>query len=417
VLSPDSQLLRDHLTLALVPGLGPRLTKALLAHFGSVEAIRAASADQLQQVPHIGQKTAAAFHRALREVDVDAELARMRQHRVRAVVQGMAEYPVMLAQIPDPPYLFYIRGSILPGDANAIAIVGSRQCTAYGRRVTETLAEGLVRAGYTIISGLARGIDGFAHRAAVRAGGRTIAVLPSGLGNIYPPEHAELAEDIEGCGALVSEVPMLAEPQAGSFHARNRIISGLARAVIIVEAGERSGALITANHAAEQGRDVFGVPGPVDSQASVGVNSLLRQGVRLIRGVNDVLEDLQGISSTPITPTAPPAPPAQTALATPKRPARPTAPPTPTVPTTPPTVLTPPTPTAVAASAGGQGASQPLEGMAQRIWEILAAGPRHFDDLTRDLATDAANLSRTLMLMEVRQQIRRLPGNNYQRWA
>lgn len=301
--TPESQLLRDHLVLALVPGLGPRLTKALLAHFGSVDAIRAASVARLQQVPHIGSKTATAFHQALREVDVDAELERMRQQHVRVILRGTPEYPAALEQLDDAPYLLYVRGAILPADASAIAIVGSRQCTAYGRRMSELFAQGLVQAGYTIVSGLARGIDGFAHRAAVKAGGRTLAVLPGGLGNIYPPEHHELAEDIERAGALLSELPMLAEPQAGSFHARNRIISGLSRAVIIIEAGERSGALITANHAAEQGREVFGVPGPVDSPASVGVNQLLRQGVRLVRSVDDVLEDLRALGKA-----APPKP-------------------------------------------------------------------------------------------------------------
>jgi DNA processing protein len=169
--------------------------------------------------------------------------------------------------------------------------------------MAERLAAGLVRAGFTVVSGLARGIDGAAHRAALEAGGRTIAVLAGGLSRIYPPEHADLADQVAARGALVTETPMTVQPQPGMFPARNRIISGLSRGVVIVEAGERSGALITATHAAEQGREVFAVPGQADSPASAGCLELIRKGVRLVRSVDDILEDLRGLS----VPSLPPA--------------------------------------------------------------------------------------------------------------
>src|SRR5262249_9798118 len=159
--------------------------------------------------------------------------------------------PRLLAEIPDAPHLLYVRGGLVPADGNAVAVVGSRQCSSYGKRLAEQIAGGLARAGFTVVSGLARGIDGIAHRAALGAGGRTIAVLAGGLSEIYPPEHVELAESVTRAGALLSEAPMGMAPQRGMFHSRNRLISGLARAVVIVEANEKSGALITAGHAAE----------------------------------------------------------------------------------------------------------------------------------------------------------------------
>src|SRR5205085_6693951 len=195
------------------------------------------------------------------------------------------------------PHLLYIRGTLTAQDAKAIAVVGSRHCSSYGKRMAERLAGGLARAGYTIVSGLARGIDGAAHHAALEAGGRTIAVLAGGLSSIYPPEHAKLAEDIERSGAVLTESSMEQQPLPNTFPVRNRIISGLSRAVVLVEAAQRSGALITATHAADQGRSVLAVPGPVDADASGGTNELIRKGAVLCRGVEDVLEEIHGVSA------------------------------------------------------------------------------------------------------------------------
>ncbi|HVL11602.1 MAG TPA: DNA-processing protein DprA, partial [Gemmata sp.] len=291
------EAVREHLALALVPGLGPKLTAALLERFGSAAAARRATAAQLLDIPHIGEQTAGKLVAAMRTVDVEPELRLLARHGARAVPLGFPGYPAPLARVVAPPPLLYFRGEWADADANAVGIVGSRGCTQYGLRVAAQLARDLARAGFTVVSGLARGIDGAAHRAALDAGGRTVAALAGGLSKIYPPEHADLAREIEaGRGCLVSETPMGMDPQPGMFPARNRIISGLSRAVIVVEANARSGALITARHAAEQGREVFAVPGPVDRAESAGCLELLRGGARLVRSADDVIEDLKGIA-------------------------------------------------------------------------------------------------------------------------
>jgi DNA processing protein len=264
-----------------------------------------------------------------------------------------------------PPTFLYMRGTLLERDRNAVAIVGSRHCSAYGMRVAQRLAFELARAGFTIVSGLARGIDGAAHRGALSAGGRTIAVLAGGLAKIYPPEHAELADQVQAQGALLTEAPMLMEPLAGMFPSRNRIISGLSRGVILVEAADKSGALITAMHAAEQGREVFAVPGPVDSVTSAGTLRLLRQGARLIRNAADVIEDLDGIA--PIVSEAP-------------------APATP----------------------------EDLDETQMKIWNYLQER-RSVDQIAREFSLGIAELSRILMALEIKGVIRRLPGNVYER--
>jgi DNA processing protein len=375
---------RALLALSLVSGLGPRLTYALLEYFGSAQAAAGASVAQLQEVPHIGTKLAVQFRQALDAGNVEAELERMRRHNVRAVFVGEPEYPPALASVPVPPPLLYVRGTLEPQDHKAIALVGSRHCTAYGRRVAERLAWDLANAGWTVVSGLARGIDGAAHRGALQAGGRTIAVLAGGLSSVYPPEHKELAEQVSGQGALLTEFNMQMEPLAMLFPARNRIISGLSRAVIVVEANPQSGALITARHAAEQGREVFAVPGPVDSLASAGALDLLRNGARLVRNANDVLEDLEGIPvPTPETPREP------------RRGKNADA-------ETPPVLLT----------------TEPppwLDEVQRRVWEYLGDRPRHQDEMVQELQIGVAQLSGVLLLLEMKKVVRRLPGNRYER--
>jgi DNA processing protein len=345
--------------------LGPRLTAALLERFGSAAAIRDASAQQLGDVPHIGPNLAQNFHRALRAVDIAAEEELIARHGVRLVPLRTAAYPAPLTTIPDPPALLYLRGTLEARDANAVALVGSRQCTSYGRRVAERLAAGLVQKGFTVVSGLARGIDGAAHRGALQAGGRTLAVLAGGLAKIYPPEHADLAHEIEQHGALLSEAAMTMEPMAGMFPARNRLISGLCRGVVIVEAAERSGALITARHAAEQGRTVFAVPGPIDNAASAGALQLLRDGATLVRGVEDIIAELDGIDGA-VTSAATPPPPG-------------------------------------------------LDDKQQRIWDFLAEESRHVDAIARHLGVAVHEVTGSLMMLEMKKVVRRLPGNAYER--
>lgn len=368
--------LRDLLALTLVPGLGPRLTAALLTRFGSASAAVNASEYDLSQVTHIGSKLARSFSEAMQSINVEAEIERIARFNIHLTALNTVDYPEALATITDPPHLLYVRGTMLPADAKAIAIVGSRQCTPYGKRVTEKLAGDMARAGYTIVSGLARGIDGAAHRGAIDAGGRTIAVLAGGLSSIYPPEHADLAAEVAEHGALIAETPMAMQPQRGMFHARNRLISGLARAVVIIEANERSGALITARHAAEQGREVFAIPANVDSVTSAGNLRLLRQGARLIRHADDLLEDLQGISVPESIPAARGEPARQT-LSAPTKPAG-------------------------------------LEPIPSSIWDFLDE-PKHVDAITRAVGLPISELSRMLTTMELKKIVRRLPGNHYER--
>src|SRR3954471_13358951 len=213
------------LLLALTPGIGPRLRKTLMAHFGSADAVISAAASDLRAVPGIGQKLSRNIVVARQEIDVEKELEDCRANNVTVLVESEDAYPASLRSIPDPPGVLFVRGQVLPSDGIAVAIVGTRHATQYGIAQAERLAAGLARCGYTVVSGLARGIDAAAHRGALKAGGRTIAVLGSGVLNIYPPEHGPLAGEIVGRGAVVSENPPRSPPLSGAFPQRNRIIT------------------------------------------------------------------------------------------------------------------------------------------------------------------------------------------------
>ncbi|HEX3656413.1 MAG TPA: DNA-processing protein DprA [Pirellulales bacterium] len=280
------------LRLAMITGVGPRIRQVLLEHFGNAEAVLNAAPSELRAVPGVGPKLSSAIARSATEIDVAAELALCRQHKITLLAAGEADYPAALAEIPDPPGVLYVRGALEPRDGLAVAIVGSRHATQYGLAQAERLASSLARAGLTIVSGLARGVDAAAHRGALAAGGRTLAVLGSGVLNIYPPEHERLAAEVAAGGALISENSLHAEPFSGSFPQRNRLISGLSLGIIVVEASTHSGALITARHALEQGREVFAVPGRVDNRMSHGCHRLLRDGARLVESADDVLDEL-----------------------------------------------------------------------------------------------------------------------------
>jgi DNA processing protein len=299
---PELDTRSAELLLALTPGIGPRLRKSLLEHFGSAQAALNAAASDLRAVPGIGQKLSRSIVAARREVDIEVELRNCQEHNVQLVAESEAGYPAPLRSIPDPPGLLFVRGQMQPSDALAVAIVGTRHGSQYGLAQADRLAAGLARCGYTIVSGLARGIDAAAHRGALKAGGRTIAVLGSGVLNIYPPEHTSLADEIVSRGAVIGENPPRSPPLPGAFPQRNRIITGLSLGVIVVEASERSGALISARHAMEQGREVFALPGRVDSRTSRGCHRLIRDGAKLVETIDDVLEEL-GPLATP-TPVA-----------------------------------------------------------------------------------------------------------------
>lgn len=364
---PPSPELRAMLALHLVPGIGPKLLAALIERFGTATEVMNASAAELTDIPHLGKALAERLRQSLTNRDVDEEITLLEKFGVTAVALGSPDYPKALAEVEGPPPLLYFKGTLTPKDDRAIAIVGSRQCTSYGRRVAERLAKDLALAGYTVVSGLARGIDACAHRGALLAGGRTLAVLAGGLSKIYPPEHAELAEEVAQSGALVTESSMRMEPMSGMFPARNRIISGLSRATVVVEAAEHSGALITVKHASEQGREVFAVPGPVDNPASGGTLKLIRDGARMIRHAGDLLQDLEEMLPPAFQPSA---------------------------------VALPPT---------------GLDGEGLEVWRFLAERPNSADDIAEHLRKSVAEVGRLLMTLELKRVVKRLPGNVYER--
>lgn len=280
------------LRLALIAGVGPRTRRSLLDRFGTSLSVLSASRSELLEVDGVGSKLAEAIGRAVDEVDVEGHLAICRERDVRVLTDIEPEFPRLLKEIHDPPAMLFVRGELKSDDALSIAIVGTRHATQYGLRQAERLSAGLSRAGLTIVSGLARGIDAAAHRGALEAAGRTIAVLGSGVLNVYPPEHQDLAAAVISSGALVSEAPPLHPPKGGSFPQRNRLITGMSLGLIVIEASLRSGALISARLAMEQGREVFALPGNVDSRASHGCHRLIRDGAKLVETVDDVLEEL-----------------------------------------------------------------------------------------------------------------------------
>lgn len=274
-----------------VSGIGPVRLAALLDVCGSIEAAWRASIQQMQAA-RLDRRTIELFLEARRTIDPAAELQRTLDAGVEVLTWDDPAYPEVLRTIESSPPVLYVRGRLVSQDEWAVAVVGTRHASTYGREVAHILSGELARAGVTVISGLALGIDTVAHRAALDAGGRTIAVLGSGVDQIYPPQNRGLAQAITGQGALVSEYAVGVRPDAGNFPPRNRIISGLSRGVIIVEAGERSGALITARFAVEQGRELFAVPGNILSPGSVGCNLLIQQGATPLLSVDDVLEQL-----------------------------------------------------------------------------------------------------------------------------
>jgi DNA processing protein len=289
---PSDAEIVDTLRLALISGVGPKTRKLLLDRFGSVQAVLEAAPSEIREVYGVGPKLLSKIVRAPASEEIKAEVERCRSQGIDILIESHATYPRMLREIHDPPGVLFLRGQFKPADVLAVAIVGTRHATHYGLRQAERLASGLARAGLTVVSGLARGIDAAAHRGAIQAGGRTIAVLASGVLNIYPPEHETLAAEVAEHGVLLSEMPPYSEPLPGAFPQRNRLISGLTLGTIVVEAAERSGALITARHAMEQGREVFAMPGNADSLASRGCHRLLRDGATLVESVDDVLEEL-----------------------------------------------------------------------------------------------------------------------------
>lgn len=360
----DRELL-DTLRLALVPGVGPRIRTLLLGRFGSAAGVFAASATDVQSVQGVGPKIIKEMFNPALAAKAEQELQNCRRRGVKLLLQNDDAYPPQLAEICDAPEPLFVLGDLLGSDRLAVGIVGSRRCTLYGRQQAERLATGLVNAGITVVSGLARGIDGVAHRAALKAGGRTIAVMATGLGTVYPPEHADLAVEIQQNGCVVTESPLGQAPVPGLFPQRNRIISGLSLGVVIVEATRKSGALHTARHAMEQGREVFALPGRIDSPASEGCHDLIRDGVTLIRGVDDILDEL-GPLQTPVRTSA--------------------------------------------AEEVHVPRELKLNEQERIVLNLLTQEPRHLDEILRASELEQSRTLSTLTVLEMRRLAKRLPG-------
>ncbi len=282
---------RYYLGFNRVNGIGPARLDRLIEWCGSIEAAWRASAAELAAAG-LEAKLIEALIETRRTIDLDREVERLVRAGITLIDRENPAYPPSLRHIPSPPPLIYVRGALSDVDAWSVAVVGTRQPTSYGREVTRRLTTGLVESGVTIVSGLALGIDSIAHTAALDAGGRTLAVLPCGVDIVYPERHEHLARRIASSGALISEFPPGTRPTPQLFPVRNRLISGLARGVLVVEAGAKSGALITVEYALEQGRDVFAVPGPIFSPRSEGTNQLIRTGAGLVTCAGDILEAL-----------------------------------------------------------------------------------------------------------------------------
>jgi DNA processing protein len=362
-MTPDTSSLKYWLGFNLVKGIGPAKLQAMLDSLGSLEAAWHASPAQLRQIG-FDQRAIDSLTAARAEIDLDRQMAQVHDAGIELLTWQSPEYPRYLREIPNAPPLLYLRGRLTESDQWAVAVVGTRRLTAYGRQVTRELVTGLAHHGVTIVSGLARGIDAIAHKAAMDAGGRTLAVLGSGLDNIYPPENRPLADQIirDRRGAVISEYALGVQPDAKNFPPRNRIISGLSLGVIVVEAGETSGALITASFAVEQNRDVFAVPGNITSPASKGPNRLIQQGAKLVTGVNDILEELnlaQTVERTAVQ------------LALP------------------------------------ESAEEAL------ILGRLSHQPIHIDELSREIGLPTALVSGTLALMELKGMAQQVGGMNY----
>ena len=283
-----------YIALNLMEGVGPVTVRVLVKVLGSARAIFECAPGALLSAEGVNRQAAGRLAAQRGQVDARPEMERAFEAGIGILTPADPEYPKPLAQIHDPPLALYVRGSLAPEDRRSIGVVGTRHASVYGRETAERLSMGLTKAGFVVVSGLARGIDTAAHRGALKAGGRTLAVIGSGLDCLYPPENRGLAEEIaSGHGAVLSEFPMGRKPDKTTFPMRNRIISGLAMGVLVVEANVTSGAFHTVNQALDQGRSVFAVPGRIDSPGARGPHQLIKSGARLVEDVDDILQEFE----------------------------------------------------------------------------------------------------------------------------
>jgi DNA processing protein len=345
----------------LVKGIGAVRLQALMDHFGDLAIAWQAPVDALQAAG-LSPKLAERVAQVRASVDLNITLARFTAQGIGILTWDDELYPARLKEIDQPPPILYVRGGLTTEDAWAVAVVGTRRVSAYGRQVTEELASFLASNGVTVVSGLARGVDAIAHQSALKAGGRTIAILGCGVDRIYPPEHTQLAEKMMTSGALLSDYAPGTPPDASNFPPRNRIISGLAMATVVVEAGETSGALITAQFAIDQGREVFAVPGNILAPQSKGTNRLIAQGAHPMLSARDLLDVL---NLTRITE---------------QRTVR---------------------------------KALPADETESKLLGVLTHEPLHMDDIRNQTGLPIERVSATLVMMELKGLVRQVGGNNY----
>lgn len=340
------------LGFSLVPEIGSRRLAILLHSFGNLEHAWNASETELAAAG-LDRIPLQNLLNIRKTIDLDKEQEKIERCGAWFVTQAEDDYPQLLKSLPDAPPLLYIRGTLIPQDSRAIAVVGTRKSSVYGRDATHMLCSELARNNVTVVSGLALGIDTAAHRAALQGGGRTLAVLGCGIDRIYPNENQKLAEEIDQRGALISEFPIGTPPEGRNFPRRNRVISGLSLGVLVVEAPEKSGAILTANVAAEQGREIFAVPGSIFNASSRGTNRLIQDGAKLVLTAKDVLDEFNLAHGV-----------MQTRISTERiAPANPTE---------------------------------------ERILDFLSADPIHIDDLARLSGIPISTLSSTLTILELK---------------
>jgi DNA processing protein len=282
----------DLLRLYSIPGIGSARFRNLLNVFGTPQNVLSAPLQRLTDVNGIERSTALKIKNGVSDANINKQLRFLKDKHIKIIAIWDPAYPPILKKIYDPPSVLFVSGEFNKKDEQAIAVVGTREPTFYGRYATEMITRELIRNNFTIVSGLARGADTIAHQTALKNGGRTIAVLGSGMDILYPPENTRLAIAIAGSGAVISEYPLGTIPDPGNFPRRNRIVSGLSLGVLVTEAGNKSGAIITAFEALEQNREVFAVPGPINSRQSLGTNRLIKAGAKLVQEPDDILQEL-----------------------------------------------------------------------------------------------------------------------------
>ena len=372
-----SESARPHLIWSLTEGVGPILYTRILEHFGSASEALDAPARALEQIRGVGRSSSDRIV-ATRGADAAGrEIERARSLGVRILCREDADYPEGLRRIPDAPIVLYVRGDVTRADTLALAVVGSRRCSIYGSEQARRFGELLAGAGFTVVSGLARGVDAFAHHGAVDAGGRSIAVLGSGLREAYPPENRPLAERLLTSGAWISELPLDVPVRAENFPSRNRIIAGMTLGTLVVEAAQRSGALITARLAGEYNREVFALPGRLDEPMACGTNALIRDGAaKLVTGLDDILAELGDVGR----------------LMAPDEPER-------------------PPPAAASVTNEGLLAAARLTDVEERVYAAIEATPTPQDRVLATADVGAGETLAALTSLELKGLIRRLPGH------